>query len=106
MAEGNEPKPINMLVLQHQFTISEVSISPGAVESLINNQTLSSLTFQTLDPIPTGRTLKGVYLLWANGSIVVPVDILVNNDKVTLRVINFTSNIVKITTVRILAFWE
>ena len=106
MAEGNEPKPINMLVCQHQFTIPSKTINAGSIDYLINNEELSSLTFQTLDPLPTGRTLKGVVLLWASSSVFVMVDSLVSNNKVSLRVMNLHTSPVAITNIRILAFWE
>lgn len=107
MSEGNAPKPINLLVCQHQFIINPgITIQPNDYARIIDGTLLSALEFQTLDPIPSGRNLKAISFLWANGSQCFASDTLVQNGKATLVLMNAGTNERTITNIRVLAFWE
>lgn len=107
MASGTIEKPQEYLVLQHQLTLlSPITIPSGNLGTILNNVDITTLTYSALDYVPTGRTLIGAVFLWANGSNCVSVDTLVQNGKVTLKVICYASNDQTVSSVRLLCFWQ
>jgi hypothetical protein len=108
MVPNRKSKPINILVLQHQFFIDPgINIGADSNAVLWDSTDLASLQRQALDFVPTGRTLKGFTLLWTNTNSCFAIDSLVqDNNKVRLALRNASDNANTITLVRILAFWE
>ena len=109
MTEGYEPKPIPTLVTQTQVTFgSTLTCNAHEKISALSNISLSALTYNALDPMPTGRTLIGVNFLWTNSGILVPVDILVNrsDQTISIQLYNPSDSAVTFSGLRLLMFWE
>ena len=107
MADGTCNKPQDYLILLHQLLLpSAVTIDGLNTAVVLLNADLTTLEYQTLDRIPTGRTLVGAIYCWSNGSVCLPVDTLVQNGKVSLSLYNITSTSRTFTTIRLLCFWK
>ena len=107
MADSKISKPNDILVCQHQFYVNpSITVPENNTATIFSNADLFSLSFQTLDPLPSGRTLIGASFLWANTALCLCNDLLVSNGKITITLRNPTTISATITNIRILAFWK
>lgn len=100
--------PMNDCILIQGILKTSVTIPAGNIEAVVSSGSDISNIFSALSLgyIPTDRKLVGAVFLWANGSTLAAADTLIQNGKLTLRLYNFASTSVNVTSIRLLTFWE
>lgn len=71
----------------------------------MNSVDLRALTHNALDYVPSTGTLKMAVFLWATDGVLLPIDTLVVDGKVSLKLFNPYSSNVSVTAVRFLVYY-
>lgn len=95
----------NIKIRQTQVNIPAVSVTSEQESILLQNVDIRTLQHNALDDISgMTETLIGAVFLWCSGAAGIPIDTLVQNGNVSLRVRGLYNN--SVTAVRLLTFWE